>query len=44
MVQQEYELPGSLPEIGLDYPGLAEHINQAAKSCIQRVDESVYVC
>ena len=43
MVQKEYESPGSLPEIGLDYPGVAAHINQASKSCIQRAEESIYV-
>ena len=44
MVQKKYESPVLLPEIGLDYPGFAAHINQATKSCIQRAEESIYVC
>ena len=42
MVQKDHELLGSLPEIGLDYPGLAAHINEV-EWCIQRAEESIYV-
>ena len=42
MVQKDHELQASMLDIGLDFPGVAAHINQA-ESYIQHAEESLYV-